>query len=243
MSFPSIPWISLSFSHHPIFPLDPNLNQGILSLSLNGGSHGRSDTPPNGAAQIYRPSYSPTLKEMGEFLGISVPSSQELLKHLARKGYVTYEPHRARTLKVLKSPVVKVPDRPDPRVREIPVLGIATAGPLRLAVQEDMGSLFVDANLVRGHNLFAVHVKGNSMIQAGMLDGDYAIIQKQAAVENGEAALVLVDDEESTIKRFYKKPKTIELKPENPRMKPQVYTFDRVRVLGKVVGVQRGAES
>ena len=187
--------------------------------------------------------HSPTLKEMGEFLGISVPSAQELLQHLAKKGYVTYQPRRARTIKVLKSPKVRVPDQPDARVREIPILGIATAGPLRLAVQEDMGSLFVDANLIRGHNLFAVHVKGNSMIRAGMLDGDYAIIQQQAAVENGEAALVLVDEEESTIKRFYKKPKTIELKPENPRMKPQSYTFDRVRVIGKVVGVQRGAES
>jgi len=186
---------------------------------------------------------SPTLREIGDYLGISIPSAQELLKHLVRKGYATYTPYSARTIRVLKPPKVKVSQQPDSRVREVPILGIAPAGPLIFAAQENLGSLFVDANVVRGHDLFAVRVKGMSMVGAGMLDGDYAVIQRQASLDNGEIALVLVDEEESTIKRFFKKEKHIELRPENPTFKLQRYTFDRVKVLGKVVGVQRGAVS
>jgi repressor LexA len=100
----------------------------------------------------------------------------------------------------------------------------------------------VDAAIYRGLNLFALRVKGDSMQGAAILEGDLVICEPRQYAENGEIIVALINQEEATVKRFFRKKNRIELRPENPAHKSKTYTFNEVLVQGKVVGVQRGPE-
>jgi len=110
------------------------------------------------------------------------------------------------------------------------------------AQQEWNGSIVVDSDFYKGSNLFALYVVGDSMINAGILNGDIAICEPRQYAENGEIVVALIHQEEATVKRFFVRDDHIVLHPENPEYTAMRYNFDEVLVQGKVIGIQRGPD-
>jgi repressor LexA len=173
----------------------------------------------------------PTYREIADHFDLMISTVQESLAALERKGVVERIRGKSRGLRLAQSLGAVS--------RNIPVIGSATAGEPAQAIENREGFLAVDAALIRGDRVFALKVKGESMIEAGIMDGDYAILRQQETVENGEAALVLVDGENATIKHVFKRGRRIELRPANSAMEPKLIDAARVTVQGKVVGVFR----
>jgi len=129
------------------------------------------------------------------------------------------------------------------RWKEVPVIGRITAGLPMYAQQEYNGSIVVDSDVYKGNSLFALSVKGDSMINAGILDGDIAICEPRQYAENGEIIVALIHQEEATVKRFFVRDDHIVLEPENPAYEPMRYDFAEILVQGKVIGIQRGTDA
>jgi repressor LexA len=178
--------------------------------------------------------YPPSVREIGEAVGLQSPSSVHAqLAGLAEKGYLAKDADRPRALRV------KAPggNATPVRVREVPVLGRIAAGAPLLAEQNVEDTIAVDEEFATRGNLFALHVRGDSMIGAGIFDGDTVIVREQASAEEGEIVAALVDEEEATVKRLSRKGGKVRLLAENDAYDPIV--ADQVRVLGKVVAVFR----
>jgi repressor LexA len=170
-------------------------------------------------------------------MGISHTAVSQGIKTLEAKGYIRRENRYSRTIHLLN----RIQEAAAPhRWREIPVIGRVTAGLPMYAQQEWDGSVVVDGAVFTGDNLFVLRVTGDSMRDAGILDGDLAICQPRQYAENGEIVVALVHNEEATVKRFFLHGDHIELRPENPDYPAMRYGFDDVLVQGKVVGLQRG---
>lgn len=193
-------------------------------------------------AERARRGFPPTLREIGEHFGLrSTGSVRDHLRALERKGYIVRRPYLSRGI-VLRA------DLRDARPRRsrsrpswaIPLLGEVAAGAPTLAVESYDETLPIDPALFGGGELFALRVTGDSMIDAGILDGDYALVHRQATVENGEIVAVLLDDE-ATVKRLFHERRRVRLQPENETMDPIILTprDARLRILGKVVGILR----
>ncbi len=184
---------------------------------------------------IQKEGYPPSIREIGKALGIKSPRGVVgHLEALEKKGYIERE-RGARTIKI-KSSLQR------DTLGNVPILGAIAAGSPLLAEEQIEDHLLVDERFLHGtgKNIFALKIKGESMIGAGILNGDYVLIRQQPKVENGEIAAVLLDDE-ATVKRVFVKKGCLELVSENPAMKPiEVAENDkRIQILGKVVGVMR----
>ncbi len=167
----------------------------------------------------------PSVREICAELDIKSTSSvHRYLTNLEEKGYIERGDGLNRSIRL-----------PGSQVSHIPVLGVVTAGQPILAVESIEEYIPVR---IRGNSkeLFALRVRGESMIKAGILDGDLIIARQAATAENGEIVVALIDDE-ATVKRFYKENGGFRLQPENDTMEP-IYT-DHLVILGRVVGLQR----
>lgn len=180
----------------------------------------------------------PSLREIGGDLGVSHNAVSQLFKALEEKGYARREGRYSRTVHLL-NPTGETAALH--RWRELPIVGRVAAGLPMYAQQEWDGTVVVDASLYPGRNLFALRVRGDSMKDAGILDGDLAVCRPRQYANDGEIVVALVGGEEATVKRFFLREDAIELRPENPRFRPAHYDFDEVLIQGKVVGVLRGA--
>ena len=169
----------------------------------------------------------PTLHEIGDHFGIGISTVHEHIAALQSKGIVERVKSRSRGIRLVEGEGIMP--------RSVPILGWTTAGEPAPALENHEGHLTVDGSRVRGENIFALKVKGDSMIEAGIMDGDMVIICQQETVDNGEIALVLIENEEATIKRFYQRGRKVELRPENHLMNPQHYHAEQVRIQGKVI--------
>jgi repressor LexA len=187
---------------------------------------------------IARGENSPSLRQIAADLGVSHTAVAQMLKTLQEKGIVRREGRYSRTVHLLNRS--GQPAGPQ-RWREVPIVGRVTAGLPMYAQQEWDGSLVIDETLFRGDNLFALRVRGDSMSGAGILDGDLVVCHPRQYAHNGEIVVALIDAEEATVKRFYRRRDHIELRPENPRFPVMRYDFCRILVQGKVVGLQRGS--
>ncbi|CAB5090064.1 SOS-response repressor and protease LexA (EC [Olavius algarvensis associated proteobacterium Delta 3] len=181
----------------------------------------------------------PSLREAAGDLGVSHAAVAQTLKVLEEKGYVKREGRYSRTVFLL-NPAQEVSALH--RWREVPVVGRVTAGLPMYAQQEWAGTLVVDAAVYRGRNLFALRVKGDSMKDAGILDGDIAVCEPRQYARNGEIVVALIEKEEATVKRFFLHADHIEFRPENPDYPAMRYRFSDVLIQGKVVGIQRGPD-
>ncbi|MDP8256625.1 MAG: transcriptional repressor LexA [Candidatus Alcyoniella australis] len=181
--------------------------------------------------RIQERSAPPTLLEIGQHFGIGISTAQEHVSVLESKGVIERVKSRARGIRLLEQEAFTP--------RSIPIMGLTTAGQPTLAFESHEGHLAVDGSLIKGERVFALKVQGDSMIEAGILDGDMAIIRQQEEVENGSPALVLVDTEEATIKMIYRRGRKVELRPANPTMESILLDARRVRIQGKVIGVFR----
>ena len=180
---------------------------------------------------------APSLRAAAEDLGVSHTAVAGLLQTLQDKGWLRREGRYSRSLVLLD------PGTPDPGgVRAVPIIGRVAAGLPLYAQQEWAGSVLVDSTVFRGDNLFALRVQGDSMRDAGILEGDLAICEPRQFAANGEIVVALVGGEEATVKRFFYRGDHIELRPENDRHPVQTYTLGEVLIQGKVIGIQRGPE-
>ena len=179
------------------------------------------------------------MRQAAADLGVSHAAVAQGLKVLEEKGYVRREGRYSRTIYLLN----RARETSGPhRWREVPIIGRVTAGLPMYAQEEWDGSVVVDASRYRGQNLFALRIKGDSMKDAGIIDGDLAICEPRQFAENGEIVVVLVGGEEATVKRFYLRKRHIDLRPENPNYPSMRYRFDEALIQGKVIGINRGPE-
>ncbi len=189
--------------------------------------------------EIARTGKAPSLRRAAAEMGVSHAAISQLIKALEEKGNIKRDGRYSRTIYLLnrtRKPAGVM------RWREIPVVGSIAAGLPLYAQQEWDGSVVVDVAIYRGSNLFALKVKGDSMKDAAILEGDLVICEPRQYAENGEIIVALINQEEATVKRFFLRKKHIELRPENSAYKPMTYPFNEVLVQGKVIGVQRGPE-
>jgi repressor LexA len=191
-------------------------------------------------AYVDRHGYPPTVREIGEAVGLASPSTVHAhLANLERAGFVRRDPTKPRALELSGRVGGAVPRQPDAHV--LPLVGqIAAGGPL-LADQNIEGYLSVPEPLAHGGEEFVLRVRGDSMVKAGILDGDHVVVRRQPDASNGDIVVALVGDDEAadeaTVKRFFRDQGRVRLQPENDSMEP-IYG-DHVQVLGKVIGVFR----
>lgn len=186
--------------------------------------------------QVRKKGYPPSVREIGAAVGLS--SSSTVHGHLARleqKGFIRRDPTKPRAIELLASLPGSGVTPPVSRV-EVPVVGRVTAGEPILAVENIEETFPLPLDLARDQDLFMLRVRGESMIEAGIFDGDYVVVRKQQHADNGDIVVALLEDE-ATVKRFFRERDHVRLQPENPGMEP--IRSREVEVLGKVVGVFR----
>ncbi|MBE7446519.1 MAG: repressor LexA [Planctomycetia bacterium] len=179
--------------------------------------------------------YPPTVREIMDGLGLSSTNVvRKYLKILERKGYIKRQFNSPRAIEI-----VDVSAR-SPEGRSVPIVGRVRAGIPQPVTEDIEGYLSVDKTLCRSNDIFFLRVVGDSMIDAHIQDGDLVLVKPQPVAHNGEIVVVLVGDE-ATVKRFYKKGDTIQLKPEHPTMKPIIIKEGQadVHIIGKVAVVIR----
>jgi len=189
--------------------------------------------------EIRRAGKPPSLRQAALHLGISHAAIAQSLKVLEEKGYLKREGRYSRTIYLLNRARETAALQ---RWHEIPIIGHVTAGLPMYAQQEWEGSIVVDGAMYRGRNLFALRVKGDSMKDAGILNGDLAICEPRQYARNGEIVVALIGGEEATVKRFFLHDDHIELRPENDDYPSMRYRFGEALIQGKVIGIQRGPE-
>jgi repressor LexA len=184
--------------------------------------------------------YPPTVREIGEAVGLASPSTVHAhLANLERAGLLKRDPTKPRAIELRREP--KAPAVVESDVRKLPLVGeVAAGGPL-LAEENIEDYVAVPEPLSRGGEEFLLRVKGDSMINAGILDGDMAVVQRAQDARNGDIVVALAGDDESadeaTLKRFFKEDGRVRLQPENDALEP-IYAA-HVQILGKVIGVFR----
>ncbi|WP_428030304.1 transcriptional repressor LexA [Ancylobacter sp.] len=206
----------------------------------------------------------PSFEEMKEALDLRSKSGiHRLITALEERGFIRRLPNRARALEVVRLPEDAQPQRPvrafapnviegnlgkvrpssdddaDRRVVSIPVMGRIAAGTPISAIQSRDHTIGMPPEMLSGGEHYALEVRGDSMIEAGILDGDLALIRKCDAASTGEIVVALIDDEEATLKRLRRKGASVALEAANPAYETRIFGPDRVRIQGKLVGLFR----
>ncbi len=206
--------------------------------------------------RLDRDGVPPSFDEMRDALDLRSKSGvHRLITGLEERGFIRRLPHRARAIEIVKLPDVleqkvnnnnsqahieasNVETR-NPMMMEIPVMGRIAAGVPIEAIQHNTGDTAVPLHLVGSGNHYALEVRGDSMIEEGIHDGDLVIIREQNNADNGEIIVALVEDQEATLKRLRKKGNAIALEAANPAYETRVYRADQVKIQGKLVGLIR----
>lgn len=179
--------------------------------------------------------YPPSVREIGQAVGLKSTSTVHAhLLQLEQKGYLKRDPIKTRAIIPIDCSET---DNFNSHSISLPVIGSVAAGTPILAEQNIEYYIPVPEDLIGRGNFFVLKVKGESMIEAGILNGDYLIVREQSQASNGEIVVALLDGEEATVKRFYQHSDHIELRPENSSMQPII--TDDVQIVGKVSGLIR----
>jgi repressor LexA len=201
---------------------------------------------------------SPSFDEMKEALDLASKSGiHRLITALEERGFLRRLPHRARALEVLKLPDSAAPAAaPKPAARGtfrptfagasnndsvggLPILGKIAAGVPIEALQNEIGRVSVPPELLGAGEHFALEVKGDSMIGAGILEGDVVVLRRTETADSGDIVVALVDSEEATLKRLRKRGNSVALEAANPAYETRIFGPDRVRIQGKLVAMIR----
>jgi repressor LexA len=188
--------------------------------------------------------YPPTLREIASYFGLRGPKApQKTLNILERKGYLRRTRGTSRTIELLglgMGGYGGLPKFGDTSTYPIPIIGRVTAGEPILAIENIEGYIHLDRSLVSSKNVFLLRVQGDSMIEAHIQDGDFAMVRPQSSAEDGEIVVALIEDE-ATIKRIFQKRDLVQLEPANSAMEPIVVRKGekKVTIVGKVVGIFR----
>ncbi len=186
--------------------------------------------------EVKQKGYPPSVREIGTAVGLA--SSSTVHGHLGRlesKGYIRRDPTKPRAIEVLDPEGIEAIK---PGVLHVPLIGKVTAGQPITAI-ENVEEYFPlpESFGTSEDNLFMLEIIGNSMIEAGILNGDYVVVKQKNTADNGEIVVAMTEEEEATVKRFFKEKNYFRLQPENASMDPII--VDNVSILGKVVGVYR----
>lgn len=186
--------------------------------------------------------YPPTVREIGEAVGLASPSTVHAhLANLERAGLLRRDPTKPRALELTARRRAAEKPRPDRAERRLPLLGQIAAGAPLLAEENVEDYVAVPEPLSRGGEEFLLRVKGDSMAKAGILDGDFVVVRRQADAHNGDIVVALAGEDETadeaTVKRFFREEGRVRLQPENDGLEP-IYA-SHVQILGRVIGVFR----
>ena len=185
--------------------------------------------------EVQEKGYPPTVREIGNAVKLSSTSTVHgHLSRLEKNGFIQRDPTKPRAIELTQAGLDKLGILSD----KMRLLGTVTAGAPILAVEEATDYFPVPPDLQsNAGSLFMLKIRGESMIDAGIFDGDSVIVRKQNTAENGDIVIAMTDDDEATCKRFYKENNYYRLQPENSSMDPII--LDSVLILGKVVGLYR----
>ncbi|MBR3759657.1 MAG: transcriptional repressor LexA [Ruminococcus sp.] len=171
--------------------------------------------------------YSPSVREIMDHMGFkSTSTAHRYIEILRNEGLIEKKDNLNRALRLPNSGSVSVP-----------IIGTVTAGQPITAIEDVTGYIGFEASHCDPNELFALTIRGESMINAGILDGDIVIVQRCAYAENGDIVVAFIDRSDATVKRFYKEDGHFRLQPENDTMEPII--VDEVEILGKVIGLKR----
>jgi repressor LexA len=189
--------------------------------------------------EVRRRGYPPSVREIGEAVGLSSPSTVHAhLGALQDKGYIHRDPTKPRALELTYEPTsgATVDRRP---VRHVPLVGDVAAGTGVLAAENIEETLPVPEDLTGDGDLFMLRVRGDSMLEGGIFDGDYVVVRSQPGAENGEIVVAGIPGEEATVKTFLRRRNKIVLRPENSSMEEMVFDPREITIYGRVVTVLR----
>ncbi|WP_408011675.1 transcriptional repressor LexA [Pseudalkalibacillus sp. A8] len=186
--------------------------------------------------EVKHKGYPPSVREIGEAVGLA--SSSTVHGHLSRlekKGLIRRDPTKPRAIEVITEDM----DTTIPKSESIniPVIGKVTAGQPITAIENIEEYFPLPDHMVGDDNVFALVVQGDSMIEAGIYDGDMVIVKQQSSANNGDIVVAMTEEDEATVKRFFKEKDFIRLQPENASLEPII--LNSVTILGKVIGVYR----
>ncbi|MGE5380223.1 MAG: transcriptional repressor LexA [Methylocystaceae bacterium] len=185
--------------------------------------------------EVSRKGYPPSVREIGEAVGLrSTSTVHSHLNRLEELGYIRRDPSKTRAIELVE-PLHSMAEDSIP----VPLVGRVAAGVPITAIENLEGNFPVPARYIRSGNYFLLEVKGESMIEAGMFEQDLILVRQQDDAQNGDIVVAMVDNEETTVKRFYRRDHEIELVPENSAMSPFHYPYGQVKILGKVVALFR----
>ncbi|HHW30519.1 MAG TPA: transcriptional repressor LexA [Clostridiaceae bacterium] len=196
--------------------------------------------------EVEEKGYPPSVREICSAIGLKSTSTvHSYLAKLEKEGFIQKDPSKPRAIKVVdnqesnhKSDLLQQNyGFLGKKIIQVPIVGKVTAGQPILAVENIEDTFPLPAEFVRNSTTFMLKVKGESMIEAGILDGDMVLVRQQSSAQNGDIVVALIGDE-ATIKTFYKEKDYIRLQPENRYMEP-IIVKDNVSILGKVIGVFR----
>ena len=180
--------------------------------------------------------YPPTVREICQ--AVSLASTSTVHGHLAsltKKGFLKKDPTKPRAMEITQAGLEALGI--DENIKAIPIVGTVTAGMPILTVEETTDYFPLPPDLNESDDLFMLNIRGESMINAGILDGDQVIVRKQTTADNGDIVIAMNDEDEATCKKFYKEDGHYRLQPENDTMDPII--LDQVVILGKVIGLYR----
>ncbi len=181
-------------------------------------------------SEIENKGYPPSVREICAAVGLRSTSTVHAhLNHLEAQGLIRRDPTKPRALEVV--------DGSQPRGRSVPLVGRVTAGQPILAIENIDEYLTLPQSVLGQGKMFCLRVEGESMIDAGIMDGDLVVLRQQDTAENGEIVVAMNDEDEATLKRIYYEADRVRLQPENPTMAP-IYV-KRATVLGKLVALIR----
>ena len=196
--------------------------------------------------KISQSGVTPSFEEMKDKVGLKSKSGiHRLISALEDRGFIKKLPFKARAIEILKSPNIK--QRPvdektkiiDNQVVELPIVGRIAAGLPIEAIESGENTFYVPKVLAKGSDSFILEVKGDSMIDAGINDGDFAIIKKQNTANNGDIAVALTNENEATLKRFRKRGDTIALEAANELFETRIYSAGQINIQGILIGLIR----
>ncbi len=178
--------------------------------------------------------YAPTMQELADSLGTSKVTIFEHVGALERKRVIRRDKHKARSLEIVADE--RLPD--ENRPTKLPLLGSIAAGSPIEAI-ENREELDLEAMFAAKQGVYVLRVRGESMIEDHLCDGDFVVIERRESARNGEQVVALLDTGEATLKRYYREGGKVRLQPANATMEPRIVDAERVRVQGVVIGVLR----
>lgn len=182
--------------------------------------------------------YPPSVREIGEAVGLASSSTVHgHLDRLEKKGFIRRDPTKPRAIEILDGDGPSAGDAFSTSFAKVPIVGKVTAG-VPITATENIEDYFpLPTHMVGDHEVFILNVIGDSMIEAGIHNGDYVIVRQQPTATNGDIVVAMTEEDEATVKTFYKERDHIRLQPQNPTMEP--LRLKHVTILGKVIGLFR----